>query len=152
MNNSPSQGATVQTVPELLAHALAMETEAAERYGELADQMEMHRRTAVAAIFRRLESAEKKHLVDLAELCKGVTLPHYAPGISPGAATKHRRPSPPTVCTTTFVREAILLLEHERAHSLCGHRRHGASGGRRQPGASVRRRGTQAYTLAEAPA
>ena len=78
MNETQTDGTAVQTVPQLLAHALAMETEAAERYGELADQMETHRRTAVAAIFRRLEVAEKKHLVDLTALCKDVPLPHYA--------------------------------------------------------------------------
>ena len=116
MSNSPSQGVTVQTVPELLAHALAMETEAAERYGELADQMEMHRRTAVAAIFRRLESAEKKHLVDLAELCKGVTLPHYAPW----DFTWRSNEAPETIANDRVhyhlsVREAVMLaLEHER--------------------------------------
>ena len=116
MSNNTPHGATVQTVPELLAHALAMESEAAERYGELADQMEMHRRTAVAAIFRRLESAEKKHLVDLAEMCKGVALPHYAPW----DFTWRSNEAPETIATDRVhyhlsVREAVLLaLEHER--------------------------------------
>ena len=79
MSKTLSNSTAVQTIPELLAHALAMETEATERYGELADQMETHRRTAVAAIFRKLEAAEKKHLVDLTEMCAGVSLPHFAP-------------------------------------------------------------------------
>ena len=116
MSNIPSPSATLQTVPELLAHALAMETEAAERYGELADQMEMHRRTAVAAIFRRLESAEKKHLVDLAEMCKGIALPHYAPWDFTWCSNE----APETIATDSVhyhlsVREAVVLaLEHER--------------------------------------
>ena len=106
----------VQTVPELLAHALAMETEAAERYGELADQMETHRRTAVAAIFRRLEVAEKKHLVELTAQCQGVALPHYAPWDFKWRCSE----SPETIAIDRVsyqlsVRQAIeLALEHER--------------------------------------
>lgn len=106
----------VQTVPELLAHALAMETEAAERYGELADQMQTHRRTAVAAIFRRLEVAEKKHLVELTAQCQGVVLPHYAPWDFKWRCNE----SPETIAIDRVhyqltVRQAILLaLEHER--------------------------------------
>ena len=116
MSEEFTDGTAVQTVPELLAHALAMETEAAERYGELADQMETHRRTAVAAIFRRLENAEKKHLVNLAEMCKGVALPHYAPWDFKWRSNE----GPETIDIGRVhyhlsVREAILLaLEHER--------------------------------------
>jgi len=116
MSEKLTDGSAVQTVPELLAHALAMETEAAERYGELADQMQTHRRTAVAAIFRRLESAERKHLVDLADRCKDVALPHYAPW-----DFKWRgKESPETIDIGRVhyhlsVRDALLLaLEHER--------------------------------------
>lgn len=107
---------SISSVPELLAHALAMETEAAERYGELADQMEMHRKTAVAAIFRRLEKAEQKHLDELTTMCSGMSLPHYAPwdfkwtgAESPEAIATGR------VSYQLTVREAILLaFEHER--------------------------------------
>jgi rubrerythrin len=115
-----SDDTAVQTVPELLAHALAMETEAAERYGELADQMETHRKAAVAVIFRRLEIAERKHLVYLAERCKGMALPHYAPwdfkwrsNESPEAIDTGR------VHYQLSVRDAIVLaLEHERKATL----------------------------------
>lgn len=106
----------IGTVPELLAHALAMETEAAERYGELADQMEMHRKSGVAAIFRRLEQAEKEHLVDLTEMCRKVQLPHYAPWDFKWTTGE----SPETIATGKVhyrlsVRDAVLLaLEHER--------------------------------------
>jgi rubrerythrin len=116
MSEDFSDGVAFQTVPELLAHALAMETEAAERYGELADQMETHRKAAVAVIFRRLEIAERKHLVDLTERCKGIALPHYAPwdfkwrsNESPEAIDTGR------VHYQLSVRDAVLLaLEHER--------------------------------------
>jgi rubrerythrin len=120
MSGKLMDGSAIQTVPELLAHALAMETEAAERYGELADQMQTHRRTAVAAIFRRLEVAERKHLVDLTAMCKDVPLPHYAPwdfkwrsSESPEAIDLGR------VHYHLSVREALeLALEHERKAAL----------------------------------
>ncbi len=51
---------------ELLAHAYAMEAEAAERYGELADQMAMHNNHEVAELFRKLEAIEHKHAEQLA--------------------------------------------------------------------------------------
>ena len=117
MSEILTDGTAVQTVPQLLAHALAMETEAAERYGELADQMETHRRTAVAAIFRRLEMAEKEHLVDLAEMCQGVALPHYAPWEFKWRSNE----GPETIAIDRVhyqlsVHEALLLaLEHERS-------------------------------------
>jgi len=40
------------TLPEFLAHAIALESEAAERYLELADMMEAHRNDEVSALFR----------------------------------------------------------------------------------------------------
>jgi rubrerythrin len=79
MSEGSTQDQAIHSLPELLAHALAMETDAADRYGELADQMELHRRTAVADIFRRLEKAEQKHLDELNEMCAGMDLPHIAP-------------------------------------------------------------------------
>jgi len=116
MKETQTDGTEVQTVPQLLAHALALETEASERYGELADQMEIHRKTAVAAIFRRLEVAEKQHLAGLAALCKDVELPHYAPWDFKWSSNE----GPETidigrVSYQLSVREAVLLaLEHER--------------------------------------
>jgi rubrerythrin len=55
-----TQDQPINSLGVLLAHALAMETDAAERYGELADQMEMHRKAGVAGIFRRLAKAEEE--------------------------------------------------------------------------------------------
>ncbi len=40
------------SLPEFLAHAIAMEQEAADRYLELADMMEAHRNDAVSKVFR----------------------------------------------------------------------------------------------------
>ncbi len=39
-------------LPEFLAHAIAMEHEAADRYLELADMMKAHRNDAVSKVFR----------------------------------------------------------------------------------------------------
>jgi rubrerythrin len=114
--STPAQVTAIDSLPELLAHALAMETEAAERYGELADQMEIHRKAGVAAIFRRLEQAEKAHLGDLAELCARYELPHIAPWDFKWSHAE----SPEAIAFTKVsyqlsVREAILLaFEHER--------------------------------------
>lgn len=112
-----TQDQPIDSLPELLAHALAMETEAAERYEELADQMETHRKAKVAAIFRKLEREEKTHLAELEALCARYELPHYAPweykwntnGESPEAIAIDR------VSYRMSVRAAVkLALDHER--------------------------------------
>lgn len=116
MSENPDGASLIRTLPELLAHALAMESEAAERYGELAVQMETHHKKDVGAIFRRLELAERKHLGELNDMCRNVQLPHYAPwefkwsgGESPEAIDIGK------VHYQLSVRQAVLLaLEHER--------------------------------------
>lgn len=70
--------AKIETLPELLAHALAIEHEAADRYRELADQMEMHHNTEVAELFRKLEAIESKHVGKVETLAEGVELPRLA--------------------------------------------------------------------------
>jgi rubrerythrin len=79
MSEGSTQDQPINSMGVLLAHALAMENDAADRYGELADQMEMHRKKGVASIFRRLEKAEKKHLAELEELTAEMDLPHISP-------------------------------------------------------------------------
>lgn len=115
MSEATPQDQPINSLGVLLAHALAMETDAADRYGELADQMEMHRKADVATIFRRLESAEKKHLAELEELCAEMDLPHIAPwdfkwgGESPEAIAVDR------VSYQMSVKGAVLLaLHHEK--------------------------------------
>ena len=51
----------LNNITELLAHALALENEAAERYAELADLMESHNNSDVAALFRRMATIEAQH-------------------------------------------------------------------------------------------
>jgi rubrerythrin len=49
------------TLPEFLAHAIALESEAAERYLELADMMEAHRNDEVSALFRDMVRFSQMH-------------------------------------------------------------------------------------------
>jgi len=50
-----------QTLEAFMAQALAMELEAAQRYGELADMMEVHNNREVAELFRKMSVIEGKH-------------------------------------------------------------------------------------------
>lgn len=70
--------AHVRSVPDLLAHALAMESEACERYGQLADQMETCNNKVVAGLFRQLEGIERAHVRALEDFCKSFDLPRLA--------------------------------------------------------------------------
>ena len=55
-SNSPAR--TIGSTEELLAYSMAIETEAVERYNDLADQMEMHHNYDVADLFRKLAEIE----------------------------------------------------------------------------------------------
>lgn len=50
---------------ELMAQAYALEREAVERYGELADVLATHNNQEVAALFRRLASQEALHATEI---------------------------------------------------------------------------------------
>ena len=54
-----------RTLTEFMALALAMETEAAARYAEFADAMEMHNNLEVAALFRKMAEIEGKHAAQI---------------------------------------------------------------------------------------
>lgn len=66
-------------VATFLAHAVALETEAVERYDELADAMEVHNNMEVAELFRKLAKFSRLHLVQVKESTKGIDLPHLKP-------------------------------------------------------------------------
>lgn len=70
---------TIETVEELLAHGKALEEEAAERYEEIADAMEVHNNREVAALFRQLNEYALKHAAEINERAQGLTLPHISP-------------------------------------------------------------------------
>jgi rubrerythrin len=63
------------TLPEFLAHAIAMEEEAAERYLELADMMESHRNDEVSALFRNMHRFSLMHRDAIRERVGSVVLP-----------------------------------------------------------------------------
>jgi rubrerythrin len=50
------------TLDELMALALEMESEAAQRYAEFADAMEMHNNVEVARLFRKMAAIETEHV------------------------------------------------------------------------------------------
>ena len=62
-----------------LAHALAFETEAAERYADLADTMETHNNAEVAELFRRMANFSRMHADAVKGRAAGTELPHFKP-------------------------------------------------------------------------
>lgn len=69
----------IGSVAELLAHAKAMESEALERYLELAEQMEVHHNPEVAELFRKMARVERKHVEKILERVGATDLPHIPP-------------------------------------------------------------------------
>jgi rubrerythrin len=69
----------IGSVEELLAHSLAIETEAVDRFMDLADQMDVHNNPEVAQLFRKLASIEQLHIEHVAANAEGLTLPHVSP-------------------------------------------------------------------------
>ena len=68
----------IQTAPELYAHAIAIEREAAERYGELALRMQDEGREDLARVFQLLADLESEHLQTLEARTLDVALPAIA--------------------------------------------------------------------------
>lgn len=57
----------VRSSADFMAHAYAMEAEAAERYAEFADSMEVHNNREVAELFRKLARIEQRHADQILE-------------------------------------------------------------------------------------
>ena len=70
---------TINTLEELLAHAHALESEAVERYEELAEQMEAHNNPELAELFQKMAAVERKHVDKVEHLAGDNTLPRLAP-------------------------------------------------------------------------
>ncbi len=62
-------------VASFLAHALALETEAAERYAELADAMAVHNNPEIAAVFRQMAEFSQLHAQSVRRRTEGHDLP-----------------------------------------------------------------------------
>lgn len=76
---SASAAPVIETVEELLAHSKVLEEEAAERYEEIADAMEVHNNQEVAGLFRKLQEYALKHAAEVKERARGLTLPRISP-------------------------------------------------------------------------
>ena len=66
---------SIRTAPELYAHAIAIEREAAERYAELAERMRDEGREDLARVFTLLGDLESEHLQTLEARTLDVALP-----------------------------------------------------------------------------
>lgn len=75
MTESPG----IASVADLLAHAHAMESEAYERYLDLAEQLEVHHNTEVAALFRKMAKIERQHVQKILDRVGDLELPHLSP-------------------------------------------------------------------------
>lgn len=62
-------------IPTFLAHAIALETEAAERYDELAAAMAAHNNPEVAELFRRMRDFSRRHAQSVSRRARGHGLP-----------------------------------------------------------------------------
>ena len=67
---------TISSAEELLAYSLAMETEAVDRFNDLAEQMETHHNYEVADMFRKLAKIEGLHIDNVNQAAKGRQLPN----------------------------------------------------------------------------
>lgn len=65
----------ILSAPELYAHAIAIEREAADRYAEFAERMDDLGNEAVASVFIMLCGVETEHLRALERRTEGVELP-----------------------------------------------------------------------------
>jgi len=70
---------TISNKADFLANAEIMVQESLEKYGQLADSMELHNNPETAAQFRKLESMEKQQLQWIEQQASGMTLPEIAP-------------------------------------------------------------------------
>jgi len=62
-----------------LAYSVALEEEAAERHGELADMMDVHNNPEVAETFRKLAHYSRLHAQEIRDRSRGSDLPRIAP-------------------------------------------------------------------------
>ena len=70
----------IRNEEELLAHAIAIEREAAARYAELGERMRDLGNDLVAELFLRLARLEQEHEDQLLKRAKGLKLPALLPG------------------------------------------------------------------------
>ena len=74
-DNSKSPVRNIGSTEELLAYSLAMETEAVDRFNDLAEQMETHHNYEVADMFRKLAKIEGLHIDHVKRAAVGKEVP-----------------------------------------------------------------------------
>lgn len=65
---SAKKNVVINDISELLAHALALEKEASERYAELAELMEIHNNFDVCRLFHKMAEIEKMHVEQILQM------------------------------------------------------------------------------------
>lgn len=101
-------------LPEFLAHAVALEQEAADRYLELADMMEAHRNDAVSAVFRDMTRFSQMHRDEIKARVGAIKLPQLK-------SWEYRWRSPPEVGGEEgfdYMMEAYNALKYARENEL----------------------------------
>lgn len=68
-----------EELADFLAHSLELESEARERYQEMAEAMESHHNTEVAAFFRRMAEEASHHLAEVEAMIGSAQLPQMKP-------------------------------------------------------------------------
>jgi len=104
------------TLPEFLAHAIAMEQEAADRYCELADMMEAHHNDAVSAVFRDMSRYSELHRDSIKQRVGAIELPKLH-------AAQYRWRTPPEVGGEEgfdYLIEPYHALRYARGNELRG--------------------------------
>lgn len=106
-----------QHLEEFLAHSVELESEARERYLELAQAMAEHHNTEVAEFFARMAEESRLHLAEVSELAEGMSLPEHKPWeFDWPEAESPETASYEAVHYRMSLRQAMLLaLENERA-------------------------------------
>ena len=72
-SNGPQR--SIGSTEELLAYSLSLETEAVDRFNDLADQMEIHHNYEVADLLRKLAKIEGLHIENVNKASEGKELP-----------------------------------------------------------------------------
>jgi len=101
-------------LPEFLAHAVALEQEAADRYLELADMMEAHRNDGVSAVFRDMTRFSELHRDEIKARVASIELPRLK-------SWEYRWRSPPEVGGEEgfdYLMEPYHALKYARANEL----------------------------------
>ncbi len=102
------------TLPEFLAHAVALEEEAAERYLELADMMEAHRNDDVSKVFRDMHRFSEMHRDEIKARVGAIGLPKLK-------SWQYRWRSPPEMGgeeAFDYLLEPYHALQYARANEM----------------------------------